>query len=239
STDQPKHKNMIRIDNILKKYGHQVVLDIDNLDFVKGEICGIVGNNGAGKTTLFSLILDLIKADQGTVYSKDIIVSHGEQWKPYTGAYINESFLIDFLTPEEYFEFIAELYNWNKGTLSAFLEQFEELFNGEILGGKKYIRDLSMGNQKKTGIVSALIGDPEIIILDEPFANLDPTTQNRLKHLITDMKTPDRTILISSHDLNHVHDASDRIVVLEKGKVVSDIQKSESSLGELKSYFQV
>jgi len=230
---------MIRVENIIKSYSQKVILDIEELDFTKGEICGIVGNNGAGKTTLFSLILDLIKADKGLVYSKESIVSKSEEWKPYTGSYINESFTIDFLTPEEYFEFIAELYNWNKGTLSSFLMQFEELFNGEILGTRKYIRDLSMGNQKKTGIIAALIGDPEIIILDEPFANLDPTTQNRLKQLITDIKTPDKTILISSHDLNHVHDTSDRIVVLEKGKIVSDIQKSESSLAELKSYFQV
>ena len=140
---------MIRIEKIVKKYSQNVVLDIEKLDFTKGEICGIVGTNGAGKTTLFSLILDLIKADNGTVFSKEFIVSQTEKWKTYTGAYINESFTIDFLTPEEYFEFIAELYNWNKGTLSSFLRQFEELFNGEILGTRKYIRDLSMGNQKK------------------------------------------------------------------------------------------
>lgn len=230
---------MIRVDNILKKYNNKIVLDIDNLSIPSGEICGIVGNNGAGKTTLFSLILDLIKADRGTIQSEDIIVSQSEKWKSYTGSYINESFLLDFLTPEEYFDFIADLYGWNEGTLKPFLAQFEELFNGEILGQSKYIRDLSMGNQKKVGIVAALIGDPNIIILDEPFSNLDPTTQNRLSQLISSMKKPDRAILISSHDLNHIHGVSDRIIVLEKGLLIKDIAKSENSMQELTTYFQV
>ena len=230
---------MISIKNITKSYNNNLVLDINDLNIKAGEICGIVGNNGAGKTTMFSLILDLIKADTGDIKSEDNIVSESEEWKSYTGSYINESFLIDFLTPDEYFSFIADLYDWNQGMLTSFLVQFEELFNGEILGVNKYIRDLSMGNQKKVGIVAALIGDPSVLILDEPFSNLDPTTQNRLKGLLNDSKKADRAIIISSHDLNHVHDVSDRIIVLEKGLIIKDIAKSANSMQELKTYFQI
>jgi len=231
--------NMIKLSEIIKQYEQKVALEIADLDLSAGNICGIVGNNGAGKTTMFSLILDLIKPTKGQILSDGVNVADNENWKSYTGAYINESFLLDFLTPDEYFEFVADLYSWNKSTLDNFLHQFEELFNGEIIGVKKYIRDLSKGNQKKVGIVAALIGNPNVVILDEPFANLDPTTQNRLKQILISLKKSDRTILISSHDLNHIHEVSDRIIVLELGKIVKDINKSDSSLTELKEYFQV
>jgi ABC-2 type transport system ATP-binding protein len=230
---------MIVFENIKKTYGKTTALTIDHLEIPRGQIFGLVGNNGAGKTTMFSLLLDLIQASTGKVHSGDVVVSESENWKSYTGAYINESFLLDFLTADEYFTFVAELYGWNKTTLDTFLQKFEALFMGEILGVKKYIRDLSKGNQKKVGIVSALIGDPQIVILDEPFANLDPTNQMRLKKILLDLKSLERIILISSHDLGHVTEVSDRIVLLEKGLVVKDLNKSGATLEELESYFEV
>lgn len=120
------------------------------------------------------------------------------------------------------------------------MEQFQEFFNDEILGKRKYLRDLSKGNQKKVGIVAALIGDPEIIILDEPFANLDPSTQIRLKKLIKDLTlNKEKTILVSSHDLNHTVEVSDRIIALNKGELVKDIQTSDETLKELENFFAV
>jgi len=200
----------------------------------------LVGNNGAGKTTFFNLLLDLIKPTTGSVINNNIQVNKSEDWKPFTGSFIDESFLIDFLSPEEYFYFIGELRGLNKADVDVFLAQFEEIFNDEILGGKKYLRDLSKGNQKKAGIVAALIGDPEVIILDEPFANLDPTTQIRLKKLLKDLTiNSNATVLISSHDLGHITDVCERIVVLDKGVVVKDIKTSEETLKELEAYFSV
>lgn len=230
---------MIQINQIKKKYGQAIALSIDALTIDAGETIGLVGNNGAGKTTLFSLMLDLIKPFEGTISINDIDVSKSEEWKSVMGAYVSENFLIDYLTPDEYFKFIAELHKWNVTDLNNFLGQFGEFFNGEIIGKKKYIRDLSKGNQKKVGIVGALIGDPKFIILDEPFANLDPTTQSRLIGLINNLKSADRTILISSHDLTNVTEVSSRFIVLEKGQVVKDIAKTETALEELKGYFEV
>lgn len=229
---------LIQFQNITKRYGDISVLEIESLSISSGECIGLVGNNGAGKTTAFSLLLDLIKATDGEVLSKGEDVSKDERWKSFTGAFIDETFLIDFLTPEEYFQFIAGLHNWSDGDLSSFLDQFEEFFNGEVLGQKKYIRDLSKGNQKKVGIIGALIGDPEIVILDEPFASLDPTSQNRLKNLIKS-RIDKHTFLISSHDLNHVADVSSRIVVLEKGKVIMDEIKTEEAIWKMTDYFDV
>ncbi|SNR52842.1 ABC transporter ATP-binding protein [Lutibacter flavus] len=231
---------MIIATELSKKYGENIVLNIESLEIPKGQAFGLVGNNGAGKTTYFNLLLDLIKPTTGNVFNNEIQVNKSEDWKPFTAAFIDESFLIGYLTPEEYFYFIGELRGMNKADIDTFLAQFTEIFNDEILGGKKYLRDLSKGNQKKAGIVAALIGNPEVIVLDEPFANLDPTTQIRLKKLLRDLtKNSKATILISSHDLGHVTEVCERIVVLDKGNIVKDIKTSEETLKELEAYFSV
>lgn len=229
---------MISVSNLSKDYNGVTVLNIESLDIPTGESFGLVGNNGAGKTTFFSLLLDLIQPSGGYIKNNNIIVNESEKWKPFTSSFIDESFLIGYLTAEEYFYFIGELRGQNKADVNDFLKQYEEFFNGEILHQKKYLRDLSKGNQKKAGIIAALIGNPEVVILDEPFANLDPTTQIRLKKIIKDLnENTDTTILISSHDLIHVTEVCERIVVLDKGETVKDIQTSQATLEELQAYF--
>ncbi len=229
---------MITIQNITKVYGTKKVLDIPHLEIPKGESFGLVGNNGAGKTTLFSLLLDLIEANTGLVRIHGEHVGKSEAWKSRVSAFIDESFLIGYLTPEEYFYFLGELRGKKKGEVEEFLKQFSDFFNGEILNAKKYIRDLSKGNQKKVGIVGAMIGTPEIIILDEPFANLDPTTQIKLKKLIKEWSQKSQvTFLISSHDLAHTTEVSNRIVVLNHGEMVKDIATNPETLRELEDFF--
>jgi ABC-2 type transport system ATP-binding protein len=215
---------MINATNLSKKYSGQTVLEIPDLEVPKGQRFGLVGNNGAGKTTLFSLFLDLIEASTGKVTINQIDVQTSEEWKPYTAAFIDESYLIGYLTAEEYYYFLGNLRGVSKEEINIWVQEFEPFFNGEILGQKKYLRDLSKGNQKKAGIVGTLIGKPELVILDESFANLDPTTQIRLKKLIRDeAEKHGTTFLISSHDLIHVIEVCDRIVLLEKGLAIKDI----------------
>jgi ABC-2 type transport system ATP-binding protein len=229
---------MIQITNLQKEYAGTTVLDITDLKILKGEVFGLVGNNGAGKTTLFSLILDLIRATLGRVFINEIPVAKSEEWKAITGAYIDESFTIGYLTPDEYFNFIGELRGMNANDIAGFLANFKDFFNDEILGKKKFIRDLSKGNQKKVGVVGALMGNPELIVLDEPFANLDPTSQFQLRKIIKEIAAAEgKTFLISSHDLDHVTDVCSRIVILQKGQIISDVQKTESTLAELEEFF--
>lgn len=229
---------MITAQNLTKKYGRQIVLNIAQLDIPKGQSFGLVGNNGAGKTTFFSLLLDLIRPSTGHIINNEVRVDQSEAWKPFTSSFIDETFLIGYLTPEEYFYFIGELRDQNKADVDALLSTFQDFFHDEILGQKKYLRDLSKGNQKKAGIVASFIGNPEVVILDEPFANLDPTTQIRLKQIIRDLAAQKGvTVLISSHDLMHVTEVCERIVVLNKGEIVKDIATSTETLKELEQFF--
>jgi ABC-2 type transport system ATP-binding protein len=232
---------MIQVNNLSKTYNNGVkVLNITNLDIPKGQSFGLVGNNGAGKTTFFSLLLDLIQPSTGYIKNNQIQVNTSEAWKPFTAAFIDESFLIGYLTAEEYFYFIGDLRGQNKADVDALLAEHEEFFNGEILKSKKYLRDLSKGNMKKVGIIATLIGNPEVVILDEPFANLDPTTVNRLKKIIKKLAdNPKVTVLVSSHDLVHTVEVCNRIVALHLGEVVKDIQTSQETLKELEDFFAV
>ena len=231
---------MIQVTDLQKAYNGVTVLNIPALVIPQGESFGLVGNNGAGKTTFFRLILDLIEPTFGEVKINDEKVMRNDTWKTSTGSFLDEGFLIDFLTTEEYFTFVGKLYKKTEGDIAAFLETMKDFFNDEILGSKKLIRDFSKGNQKKIGIAAALIGDPKILILDEPFTALDPSSQIRLKRFLADLQTKfNMSMLISSHDLNHVTEVCKRIVVLEKGKIVKNLQTDEDTLKELEAYFAV
>jgi len=227
-----------RVTSLSKSYNNVTVLNLPHLEIPKGETFGLVGNNGAGKTTFFRLILDLIRADSGEIASFGQNVAHTEAWKNYTGSYLDEGFVIDFLTPEEYFDFVAGLNGMPKGDVDNFKARFSEFFNDEVLGKKKYIRDLSKGNQKKVGIAAAMMSRPSVLVLDEPFTNLDPSSQIRLKNILrAERAERPVTMLISSHDLNHVTEVCERIVVLEKGTIVHNLQTNDSTLKELETYF--
>ena len=231
---------MIRIESLKKQFGETVACDIEALEIKDGEILGLVGNNGAGKTTLFRMLLDLLKPDAGSVALDGINPAESEAWKDKTGAYIDDSFLIEFLTPEEYFAFLGKISGLSQEEVDQRLEPFERFASGEIFGQKKLIRNLSAGNKQKVGIIAALFYKPQLVILDEPFNFLDPSSQNILKHVLTDYnKETGATILISSHNLQHTIDISTRITLLEKGVVIKDLSNVEGSAKtELENYFE-
>ena len=231
---------MIEIKDLKKIYNGVTVVNVPHLEIKKGESVGLVGNNGAGKTTLFRIMLDLIRPERGEVLMNNELVAGHENWKDFTASYLDEGFLIDYLTPEEYFYFIGGLHQQSHAHVDDFLAGLADFFNGEILKKGKYIRDLSKGNQCKVGVASCLLQSPELLMLDEPFANIDPSTQFRLKSIVKDLnKNKGVTTLISSHDLNHITDVCDRILLMEKGVIIKDIATSSSTLSELENYFGV
>ena len=238
---------IISINNLQKKFGSVVAANIDSYVIGHGDMVGLVGNNGAGKTTLFRLLLDLLKADAGNVTFStqdgsiaDADVTSTEDWKKHTGAFIDDSFLIDYLTPGEYFYFLGRMYGMSKAAVDERLEHFRPFFNGEILGEKKLIRDYSMGNKQKIGIVSAMLHKPELLILDEPFNFLDPTSQSIIKHLLAAYnRETGATVIISSHNLDHTVEVCPRIALLEHGVILRDLANIDGSAKtELDSYFE-
>lgn len=231
---------MITISNLTKVYGDTTVLDIPELTIRQGELIGLVGNNGAGKSTMLRLILDLIKADTGHVELMGQKVNESTDWKYKTGSFVDGSFLIDFLTPEEYFAFIAKAYGISKELMDERLAEYHTLMNGEVLGTKKYIKNFSEGNKQKTGIIGAMFINPDILLLDEPFNYLDPSSQITVSRLIHKMnKELGCTIIISSHNLNLVSDISSRILLLEKGNIIKDLPNTQGeAITELETYFE-
>ena len=231
---------MIEIKNLSKKFGEKEAVNIENLHIGKGEAVGLVGNNGAGKTTLFRLILDLYQATTGEVLNHGENVAKGEEWKKVTAAYVDSGFLIEFLTPEEYFYFHGEVRGMDKSEVDRRLERFEKFMNGEIMGQKKYIRNFSSGNKQKIGIIAALLAEPDILILDEPFNFLDPSSQIEIKRILKEFnEKKGTTMLISSHNLDHIVEVSSRILLMESGQILKDIENREGeAVGILNDYFE-
>ena len=228
---------MIKIENLKKSYKKQTALSIPELTINDGEILGLVGNNGAGKTTFLRSILDLIQLDSGSVTIHGILNTSTDAWKKYTASYLGVSFLIPFLSVEEYFEFVSKLYGINTEGVSESYERFNKFFSDEILAQKKIIADFSQGNKNKIGIAAALMPKSKILLLDEPYSNLDPRSQNSLSNLIKDLKTDgNTTVILSSHDLNHITNICDRVVILEKGTIKKDMNRSDG-FDELTTYF--
>lgn len=239
---------MIQINNIRKTFGPKTAVDIDNFTIPQGQMLGLVGNNGAGKSTLFRLLLDLIEPDKDETVLKagtpritncGVEVNATEEWKDWTGAFLDESFLIDYLTPDEYLHFVSQISNIEPEGEKRLIEESSHFLSGEILGQKKLIRNLSAGQKQKLGILAAMASRPRILILDEPFNFLDPTSQNALKTLLTDYnRKTGATILISSHNLQHTIEICPRIALMEDGKIIRDIDNNEgSALQELEEYF--
>lgn len=231
----------IQLNNLKKCFGEHTAVDIPHFTIDNGQMVGLVGNNGAGKTTLFRLMLDLSKATEGNVLIDDIDPAKSEDWKLQTGAFIDNSFLIDFLTAEEYFEFVGKVSGMTREQVAERLKTFETFMGDEIMGQKKYIRDLSAGNKQKIGIVAALLSSPQLVILDEPFNFLDPSSQNQLKRILTEFnRSTGSTVIVSSHNLQHTVDISTRVALLEKGKIIEDIDNSDGKAEEiLDKYFNL
>ena len=231
----------IQLNNLKKCFGEHTAVDIPHFTIDNGQMVGLVGNNGAGKTTLFRLMLDLSKATEGNVLIDDIDPAKSEDWKLQTGAFIDNSILIDFLTAEEYFEFVGKVSGMTREQVAERLKTFETFMGDEIMGQKKYIRDFSAGNKQKIGIVAALLSSPQLVILDEPFNFLDPSSQNQLKRILTEFnRSTGSTVIVSSHNLQHTVDISTRVALLEKGKIIEDIDNSDGTAEEiLDKYFNL
>lgn len=225
---------MIEIHNLRKCYKEKKALNIASLSIDDGQVVGLIGNNGQGKTTLLKLILDLTKPTSGQVLINGSDVGETEDWKRITGSYMNEGYLIEYLKVEEYFSFIGFLNNLDKNELNKRILRFEDFFRGEVLKQKKYIRDFSSGNKCKIGIAAAFIPNPSLIILDEPFAHLDPYSLAFAKSFFKEYAATNRaTFIISSHQIDMISSLATRVIVLQSGLVINDISEGNINTNTL------
>lgn len=229
----------IDVQGIEKRNGPTFTLQVPELHIAPGEAIGLVGNNGAGKTTLLRLLLDLTRPHKGTISLNGERHAENPMWRKGTGSYLDESFLIDFLTADEYWQFVGSTYDLRPSALALALRPFQSFYDHEPFGQTtKYLRELSKGNMKKIGLIAALFTQPQLLVLDEPFANLDPRSQLQLRSYLRTLHAErGSTMLLSSHDLLHVTDICDRILVLKEGVIVQDLQRSEVSLESLEAFF--
>lgn len=224
----------IKIKELTKSYDNRIVLNLSSLTLDSG-INFIIGNNGAGKSTLFKMILNLIEPDNGYVLIEDKNIIE-EYWKSYTGAYLDESYLISFLNCKEYFGFLFSIYNMDDYEKKEFEFEFE-FFLKDILSSNKRISDLSKGNKAKIGIASCFLGNNKIIILDEPFANLDHTSQLELEKILLNRRKS--IILLTSHHYVNIMKNADRVLFIENGYITKDLSEKNDMIENIKLFFQL
>ncbi len=228
----------IRCLHLKKRYGKTTAVDISELTIRSGELVALVGRNGSGKTTLLRLVLDLVAPNEGKVLLDGQDVRHTIAWKQHTAAYLDESFLIPFLTPHEHLMFVGQVYGLNEAECRRRLEALAPFIESALLTEDKYVRDLSAGNRQRVGLAAALLIQPRLLVLDEPFAHLDPTARRLLQQLLLNYQTQCKaTILFTSHSLEEVFGLARRVLVIEKGSLVRDVLVEGKSREELEAYF--
>ena len=208
---------MLEVKNIVKKYGTNTA--VNNLSFTvdDGEIFGLLGENGAGKTTTFRIIMGLLEPNSGNVLLNHEKIDYSKTDK--IGFVTEERSLLTKLSVQEQIEFYATLKGMEKQEIDKKLDEWLEKF--EITGYKnRKIKELSKGNQQKIQFISAVIHEPKLLILDEPFTGLDPINVKLMKEAIIDLKNKGCSIIFSSHQMEYIEDFCEKLVILVKGKPI-------------------
>ena len=208
---------MLKVENITKKYGDNVA--VNNLSFTvdAGEIFGLLGENGAGKTTTFRIIMGLIDANEGKVTLDGKKIDYSET--DNIGFVTEERSLLIKLTVQEQIEFYGTLKGLDKDTIDKRLDYWLEKFEITSYKNRK-IKELSKGNQQKIQFISAIINEPKLLILDEPFTGLDPINVKLMKDAIYYLKEKGCSIIFSSHQMEYIEDFCEKLILLVKGETV-------------------
>lgn len=210
---------MLKVENITKKYGENVA--VNNLSFTvdAGEIFGLLGENGAGKTTTFRIIMGLIDANEGKVTLDGKKIDYSET--DNIGFVTEERSLLTKLTVQEQIEFYGTLKGLDKDTIDKRLDYWLEKFEITSYKNRK-IKELSKGNQQKIQFISAIINEPKLLILDEPFTGLDPINVKLMKNAIYYLKEKGCSIIFSSHQMEYIEDFCEKLILLVKGNTILD-----------------
>ncbi|ODS40744.1 hypothetical protein BEH94_11130 [Candidatus Altiarchaeales archaeon WOR_SM1_SCG] len=223
---------MIKIENLNKNYGEKQVIHNINLEIKKGELCGFIGPNGAGKTTIMKILTCLLKPGSGNVYIKNFsVIDSPIDVKRHIGYLPENSSLYEDMTINQYLEFFSEIYGMNKKiSKKRVLELLNDLGLNER--ADENISSLSNGMKRKVAIIRAILHDPEVLIFDEPTVNLDPITSSSVRKFMKELQRKGKTIFFSTHNLYEVESICERIVMINKGKIILD-----GTIDELKDKF--
>ena len=208
---------MLKVKNITKKYGE--LLAVDNLSFEvnDGEIFGLLGENGAGKTTTFRVIMGLLEPNDGTVLLNGKKIDYNVTDE--IGFVTEERSLLTKLTVKEQIEFYGTLKGLSVEEIEKRLDKWLERFEIKSYKNRK-IKELSKGNQQKVQFISAVIHEPKLLILDEPFTGLDPINVKLIKDAIIELKEKGCSIIFSSHQMEYIEDFCEKLIILVKGKPI-------------------
>lgn len=210
---------MLKVEKVSKRYGS--LLAVDNLSFEvgEGEIFGLLGLNGAGKTTTFRMILNLFQPDEGAIYCDEEIIGYNHSDR--IGFLSEERSLLTKMTVKNQIVYYAGLKSMTEEDALDALDYWLERFDIVDYKNKK-IKELSKGNQQKIQFISAIIHNPQLLILDEPFTGLDPINVELFKEVILEYKEKGKSIIFSSHRMEHVEEFCEKLVILKNGKNILD-----------------
>ena len=208
---------MLEVKNIVKKYGNNLAVDDLSFTVADGEIFGLLGENGAGKTTTFRIIMGLLEPNAGEVFLDGEKIDYTKTDK--IGFVTEERSLLTKLTVKEQIEFYGTLKGLNKEQIDKLLDEWLEKFEITSYKNRK-IKELSKGNQQKVQFISAVIHNPKLLILDEPFTGLDPINVKLLKDAVIELKNKGCSIIFSSHQMEYIEDFCEKLIILVKGKPI-------------------
>lgn len=228
---------MLEVKHLTKTFGDYRAVDDLSFQIKPGTILGLIGQNGAGKTTTFRLILDFLTADQGEIRWNGQKL--GEQERDIIGYLPEERGLYPKISIQDQLLYFAQLRGKTKKEIEPKIDEWMDRFQ---VKGKKTdkVKTLSKGNQQKVQLISTLIHEPKLIILDEPFSGLDPVNAELLKEGILSLKASGSCIIFSSHNMDHVEKICDHLVMLKNGQTVLNgvVHEIRQSFGRTKLFIE-
>ncbi len=210
---------MIEVKNLVKRYGNQTAVDHLSFTVDKGQILGFLGPNGAGKSTTMNIITGYMSATEGTVTVNGLdVYEEPEEVKKMIGYLPEFPPLYPDMTIREYLNFVADIKKVNKSKKKQMIEDIMESTKITPMA-ERLIKHLSKGYKQRVGLAQAIMGYPELIILDEPTVGLDPKQIIEIRELIKDL-SKNHTVILSSHIMQEVSAVCDTVMIIDKGKLI-------------------
>ncbi len=216
---------MVKVENLVKRYGHNYALNDVSFEIGEGEIVGLLGPNGAGKSTTMNILTGYLSSTSGAAYIDGInILEHPIEAKSVIGFLPEQPPLYQDMTVEEYLSFVYDL----KGCKLDKEEHLAEIVNVVKIADvkKRLIRNLSKGYKQRVGIAQALVGDPKLIVFDEPTVGLDPKQILEIRNLLRTL-AKNHTVILSTHILAEVQAVCERVIIINQGKIIADEKTAE------------